>query len=806
MRRPRTTLAAAASALVLPVSTAHATTAAERHQWLDVVPSARSAPPAGEMRILVLRGAPAAERPGATSGSAAAAAATRKQDRELAAIRAAGVHLDVQGRFVRVLDAVVARVRTADLGRLERIHAVRGVFPVRALAPTALSDSAVALLGAGARPLPATAGAEGAGTTVAILDGPIDPTVPYLGGRASVGAGLQSGQGLGAGAEHGTALAGIVVGAGGPDGLSGVAPAATVLAIPIFAAAADGALTGTDADLLAGLERAADPNGDGNLVDRARVALVAATAPFASFPSTPVDDATDDLARLGTVVVAAAGNDGPTDSARGSVGAPASGPSVLAVGALDDRAADLATAVTIAGGPTALGGTLGLLDAVAPPAGLTIPIRLAGADLHGAAVLLERGASLRAQARAATAAGAAAVIAWGDDPGPSGGLGIDDAAPLPVLSLDAATAAELARELTAGTALSIAFGPSTRSAPAAGPTVAAFSASGLTDDARLKPDLVAPGVAVVSTAGAGFASFSGTSIAAAQVAGLAAGLAGRHPDWSADRLRAALVDTAGPVTDASGALADVAVQGGGAPDLVAADSLPVLATPGTLSFGVITAGSPVTRALGLEGVAPGTATASLQFVPDARAVAAGVTVTASAPRFPLTAGQAVPLQVTLTAARTPTAPVALGGWLVLHLVSADGTSRDVRVPMAAAIGVTRKPLLRSAAIGTGTALDGGPTTILSVDLGDASVATTGADTALDVQAVRELTVELRRPDGRSLGTVYTATDLLPGLAVFSFSARRPDGSALARGTYRLVIRLRAGDGRVAVRRLPFRVR
>ena len=806
-RAPRTLLVTASAALVLPVPAALATSVAERHQWLDIVPSVRVAAPAAEMRIILFRGAPAAARRGATGGSTAAAAATRRQDHELAALRAGGIHVDVQGRFVRVVDAVVARVRPADLARLERRDSIRGVFPVRALTPTALSDSALTALGAGARPLPVSAGADGARTTVAVLDGPIDPTPPYLGGRVSVAAGLQSGKGLSAGAEHGTALAGIVTGAGGPGGLSGVAPASSVLAIPIFSVAPDGALAGTDADLLAGLERAADPNGDGDLADRARVALVAATAPFASFASTPVDEATDGLARLGTVVVAAAGNDGPTGSPRGSIGAPASGPSVLAVGATDGRVAVPSTTVTFRGGSAELGGTLGLLDTVAPPPGLTLPIRLPGADAAGAAVLVQRGASLRSQARAAAASGASAVIVWGDDPGPSGALGIDDAAPLPVLALDAATAATLARDLTGGAPLTVAFGATALSPNPGLGTVAAFSASGLTDDGRLKPDVVAPGVAIVSSTGGGFASLSGTSVSAAQVAGLAAGLAGRHPDWSADRLRAALVGTAAPVTDAAGALADVATQGGGSPDLVAADSVPVLATPGTLGFGAVRAGSAVARSLGVENVSTTSALAvALQFVPDARAAAAGVTVAASSPEFRIGAGEAVPIQVTLTATTAPASPTAIGGWLVLHLTAAGGPVRELRVPVAATIGGGHRRLLRSVGIGTVKRAGGGSSASLTVDVGSIAVSGRTGDASLDVQPVSELTVELRRPDGRSLGTVYSARDLLPGRAAFSFEARRTGGEPLARGTYRLVVRARSGDGRVEVRRLPFRVR
>ena len=71
--------------------------------------------------------------------------------------------------------------------------------------------------------------------------------------------------------RHGTELAGMLVGSGGPDGVHGVAPGATVL--PIRVAGWQPDRHGRDAvyarsdQLIAGLERAVDPNGDGDTHD-----------------------------------------------------------------------------------------------------------------------------------------------------------------------------------------------------------------------------------------------------------------------------------------------------------------------------------------------------------------------------------------------------------------------------------------------------------------------------------------------------------------------------------------------------------
>ncbi|MFE9914133.1 S8 family peptidase [Micromonospora sp. NPDC005553] len=73
-----------------------------------------------------------------------------------------------------------------------------------------------------------------------------------------------------------------------------------------------------------------------------------------------------------------------------------------------------------------------------------------------------------------------------------------------------------------------------------------------------KPELVAPGVDIVAARAAGtnlqdpidryYEAISGTSMASPHVAGAAALLAQRHPDWTGERLKAALVGAADPLT------------------------------------------------------------------------------------------------------------------------------------------------------------------------------------------------------------------------------------------------------------------
>ncbi|MFF0310456.1 S8 family serine peptidase [Streptosporangium sp. NPDC004379] len=87
--------------------------------------------------------------------------------------------------------------------------------------------------------------------------------------------------------------------------------------------------------------------------------------------------------------------------------------------------------------------------------------------------------------------------------------------------------------------------------------VAGFSSAGpRVGDHAVKPDLTAPGVEIVAAAAAGTAegthvAMSGTSMATPHVVGAAAILAQRHPDWTGQRLKAALTGGAAPSAGAT---------------------------------------------------------------------------------------------------------------------------------------------------------------------------------------------------------------------------------------------------------------
>ncbi|MFD8009402.1 S8 family serine peptidase [Streptomyces sp. NPDC059762] len=95
----------------------------------------------------------------------------------------------------------------------------------------------------------------------------------------------------------------------------------------------------------------------------------------------------------------------------------------------------------------------------------------------------------------------------------------------------------------------------------------------------LKPEIAAPGVDISAAAAGGrgvyaYQAMSGTSMATPHVAGAAAILKQRHPDWTAQQLKAALVSSAD-----TGVPGDVRETGGGRLDVKAAVDQTVLSAP-----------------------------------------------------------------------------------------------------------------------------------------------------------------------------------------------------------------------------------
>ncbi len=286
-------------------------------------------------------------------------------------------------------------------------------------------------------------GFDGSGISIALLDTGVDRSQPYLDGRVEPGIDIVGGTPTAAPQRdpaatgrsierHGTELAGILVGSGGPDGIHGVAPGATVL--PIRVAGWQPGANGSDAiyarsdQLIAGLERAVDPNDDGDTHDAVRIALLGVAEPFASFADSP--EALGD--RRARAISTSSSSHRPVTTAspgRSSVrsGAPRGSPAALAVGATDSRA--VSTSVRACLHPGALGRRATTSCRCSTPARRAARSSLAArrsrrqclAEGQGGARAGGRKPASRRSSRA-VADGAAAVLLYGREL-PSGSLG-----------------------------------------------------------------------------------------------------------------------------------------------------------------------------------------------------------------------------------------------------------------------------------------------------------------------------------------------------------------------------------------------
>ena len=165
-------------------------------------------------------------------------------------------------------------------------------------------------------------------------------------------------------------------------------------------------------------------------------------------------------------------------------------------------------------------------------------------------------------------------------------------------------------------------------------THAEFSSVGPTTiSLRLKPDVAAPGVDVLSSVPGGWAESSGTSMAAPHIAGAAALLRQRHPDWGVEQLKSALVQSGVDAVDEREKAAGPRFQGGGVVALLRADQPLLFAQPTALSFGLLARGEDATSSVSLADAGGGSGT--WQVARSVRNAPAGVKLVLPTPsRFP----------------------------------------------------------------------------------------------------------------------------------------------------------------------------
>jgi hypothetical protein len=301
----------------------------------------------------------------------------------MSALTAKGVTFGRPVLFARVWSGFAATIATKDLPAVQALGL--RVEPVRRFYPAAVpADDAPPV-----RPLPARSAAE----TVAILDSQPLPD-------RRVGARLQTVARIAPTHRRGRLSPAELSGPVLAQVVAGELPRARLLAIRVAGSQAleNGRFQvyGTTDQLLAGIERAVDPDGDGDSADAVAVAVTGLSAPYSGFAGSPEAAGADAALELGTVMVAPAGNGGESGGPFGTIASPGAGSGALTAAALDDSgdpAPASAAGPTYAFGPkpdlaisggasTQLGARWGTGVAAARIAGVAAALRAARPELR----------------------------------------------------------------------------------------------------------------------------------------------------------------------------------------------------------------------------------------------------------------------------------------------------------------------------------------------------------------------------------------------------------------------------------------
>ena len=348
---------------------------------------------------------------------------------------------------------------------------------------------------------------------------------------------------------------------------------------------------------------------------------------------------------------------------------------------------------------------------------------------------------------------------------------------VPVLSAPADLAVGVRQATESGEAVWLTVTPGRQESAAADVGPAAFSSWGLGFGGQLKPDLSAPGVAVV-TAGPGaeangssrFVGVNGSSAATAVVAGVAARLAEARPDLDASGLRAALVGTATPF---SNALPES--SGAGIVDPGRAATVELVPSLSSIAFGRGGGdGWQARRELTVRNVSARPLTVYLTTRLPQRG---GVAVEVRPKRVRIEPGAAARVHLRAWAVELTGAPAVVGS---MRLEPRGGTAVDV--PLTVVLAPVSEDLIGDVQLSAkrfaGSDLQ---PTVLAVRVG--AISRTSGRTS--VEPVLRLDVLLRDGAHHQLGLLARLRDVLPGRYAFGLTGRDPEGRKLPPGAYSL---------------------
>ena len=494
--------------------------------------------------------------------------------------------------------------------------------------------------------------------------------------------------------------------------------------------------------------------------------------------------AADNAAKAGVLIVAAAGNEGPAAYINS---VPGTASRAIEVAAVDAIPSFPGATIGVGGGVSAIDANeatgfpvTGKLDVLAGNDGAVglgcSPDDYAAVGAGDIVVTLRGDCPRVDRATLGSAAGAAAVIMvnTGDAEilppleGP-----IEDVT-IPFLGVRPSAAAAL--QAADGTTVTISGGFTI--ANPAFKKIADFSSGGPAADGTLKPDVAAPGLAVISAAvgtGTGGVRESGTSMSTPHVAGIAALVMQAHPNWTPEQVKAAIMNTAS-ATAVPGY--DPRLGGAGLVQAASAVSTAGLATTGpglaSLSFGApgIDAAYAATKTIRIQNTGRAAITyrlttsfvgstlgAHVSITPSTVTVAAGRTVAVTV-RLSLTAKAVAALPSVATPNDTAAGITTIRG----AVVATPTTKGAGRVPLRVPFLLVPRALSRVTAPATVTLQQDAATLR---DTGSLRIANTGIRAgSADVFAwgLRTGTVNAGSADLRAVG-VQSLTTGPDGVAV-----------------------------------------
>ncbi|MBT2683220.1 S8 family serine peptidase [Bacillus sp. ISL-37] len=413
----------------------------------------------------------------------------------------------------------------------------------------------------------------GKGVTIGVIDTGIDYEHPDLRRSFSRGHDLVDGdddpmETKGAGFRstlHGTHVAGVIAANGR---MRGMAPDAKIVA---YRALGPGG-SGTTEQVIAAIDEAIKDK-----VDILNLSL----GNDVNGPDLPISLALNKAVDEGIVAVTSSGNSGPN---RWTVGSPGTASKAISVGASTPpmqvpylNAPGLSKEIRL----ELLQGSDNWNITQSEKlvfAGLGTKEELKG--VRDKLVLVERGKlTFTEKAKNALEADAIGVIIYNNTKGTFFG-NLEENLPIPVAAISKEAGLALKKHLDKNTMLIRMNLIEERD------ILADFSSRGpVTVTWEIKPDIVAPGVAINSTIPGGYLPLQGTSMAAPHIAGAAALIKQAHTDWTPAEIKAAIMNTAKDISDRDGKRYRTFEQGAGRIQLEAAINTESLVIPGSLQFG-----------------------------------------------------------------------------------------------------------------------------------------------------------------------------------------------------------------------------